>query len=588
VLGFGIYGLWSFKTLSQLKVNGPIYNRILQDKDLVADILPPPEYIIESYLVSLQLMTSPTIDRPALIRRLETLRTEFYHRYEFWINANLSGDSPVVLLEKSHTPAVIFFDIAFAEFLPALDRDDQISLNASMSKMKHAYEQHRNAIDDLVKVANTRVHNDELFANQEVLNSTRLMLAVLVLAMVIFGGIILKISLLLNRQMKRLQLTTSQLHAIFSTVPSGIITVDKLGNIKSFNLAAEQIFCIPSKDIIGTNFNNLVLDKTDNFLSHFFKEGQSDRAERFREIQAKRMTGELFPAHLRMDTMRVNDELYACCVIDDITEIKTLHNQLSQAQKLEAVGQLASGVAHEINTPNQFIGDNLSALMDNFKNIQGFHNELRQSADETMLPIVSHLEDKYDLTYILDDSPKAIFEARQGVDKVAAIVNAMKMFTHIGDTKMMQKVNLHEMLNNVLIICHNHYKYNALIEKDFSPDINIIDCYPNELSQVFLNLIVNASDAIEEKQEGIGIIKITTRRQAETIEILIQDSGAGIDQDIQEKVFNLFFTTKPIGKGTGQGLSLSHTIIVDKHQGKLFFESKAGLGTTFYIQLPAN
>jgi signal transduction histidine kinase len=152
----------------------------------------------------------------------------------------------------------------------------------------------------------------------------------------------------------------------------------------------------------------------------------------------------------------------------------------------------------------------------------------------------------------------------------------------------MQKVNLHEMLNNVLVLCHNHYKFNATIEKHFSPDIDMISCYPSELSQVFLNLIINASYAIGEKQDVLGIIKITTSQQGESIEVLIQDNGVGIDQDIQEKVFNLFFTTKPIGKGTGQGLSLSHNIIVDKHHGKLFFESKVGEGTIFHIQLPVN
>lgn len=272
--------------------------------------------------------------------------------------------------------------------------------------------------------------------------------------------------------------------------------------------------------------------------------------------------------------------------LTDISETKFLQAQLNQAQKLEAIGQLASGVAHEINTPIQYIGDNLSALSCNFADISAYLQAASELADETFKSRLSELADRYDLAFILEDSPKAIQQSMDGIDRVTEIVRAMKSFAHIESSPAAQIINLHEALNNALIISRNSYKYHSEIETDFSADIRAIECYPAELNQVFLNLIVNAAHAIEEKETGMGLIRITTRKIDGWVEILIQDNGVGISVENQEKVFNLFFTTKPVGKGTGQGLSLSHSIIVEKHLGKLFFESSPGIGTTFHIQLP--
>ena len=160
------------------------------------------------------------------------------------------------------------------------------------------------------------------------------------------------------------------------------------------------------------------------------------------------------------------------------------------------------------------------------------------------------------------------------------------MFSHVEKSQKTLPTNLHEAINTALTITRNSYKYLAEVETDFAADVGLIECYPSELNQVLLNMIINAAHAIEEKKAGMGKIRIVTRKLNDMVEILIQDNGAGIPAEIQEKVFNLFFTTKMVGKGTGQGLSLSHSIIVEKHQGKLFFESSPGVGTTFHIQLP--
>jgi len=272
--------------------------------------------------------------------------------------------------------------------------------------------------------------------------------------------------------------------------------------------------------------------------------------------------------------------------LTNISATKNLQAQLSQAQKLEAIGQLAAGVSHEINTPIQYIGDNLSALHDNFVEINRYQQAIYEVLDETGTEKIKALANQYDMAFVLEDSPLAIQQALEGVERVTEIVKAIKTFSHVGQSQKKQFINLHEALNNALIITRNSYKYIAEIEIDFSTEINSIECYASELNQVFINMIVNAAHAIEEKKSGVGKIRVTTRNLGVSVEILFQDNGAGMPAEIQDKVFNLFFTTKEVGKGTGQGLSLSHNIIVKKHGGQLFFESSFEHGTTFHIQLP--
>lgn len=405
-----------------------------------------------------------------------------------------------------------------------------------------------------------------------------------------FGSLIGKTSLLLHQRMDSLKQRTTQLNTILDTAASAIISIDKTGAVLSFNQAAERIFGYSADEIIGNNVSCLmpsaIATQHDGYLQRYLETKKASVLGNRREVEAQRKNGEIFPALLRVNPMEIDGEVFFSGLIDDISETKTLQAQLGQAQKLEAIGQLAAGVAHEINTPIQYIGDNLSALSNNFADIIDYQQALYGLADETLKPTLAMLTHKYDLEFILEDSPKAIQQALEGVERVAEIVKAMKTFSHVESSQNKQVINLHEALNSALTISRNSYKYIAAVETDFAADIGAIECYANELNQVFLNLIINAAHAIEEKQAGMGLIKIITRKIDAKVEILIQDNGAGIPKEIQEKVFNLFFTTKAIGKGTGQGLSLAHSIIVEKHQGKLFFESSSGMGTTFHIQLP--
>lgn len=408
----------------------------------------------------------------------------------------------------------------------------------------------------------------------------------------IFGYILGKTSQLLKRKMDKLKRQSTELNTILDTAASAIITIDTSGIITNTNKAAEQIFGYGRDELIGNNVNCLMPDaiaaEHNAYLQRYLDTRQASILGKRREVEARRKDGKIFPALLRVNPMYMDNTIYFSGVIDDISDTKALHNQLIQAQKLEAIGQLASGVAHEINTPIQYIGDNLSALNQYIADLLAYQQGINQLIPDDLKPQLEKLAEDHDLAFILEDSPNAIRQSLEGVERVAEIVKAMKAFSHMETAQGRQAINLHEALNSALTICRNGYKHIAKVETDYADDIGVIECYANQLNQVFLNLIVNAAHAIEESQKEHGLIRIATRKRGDQVEIQIQDNGAGIPKPIQDKVFNLFFTTKPVGKGTGQGLSLAHSIIVEKHRGQLFFESEAGVGTTFHILLPLN
>ncbi len=268
-------------------------------------------------------------------------------------------------------------------------------------------------------------------------------------------------------------------------------------------------------------------------------------------------------------------------------EIEAANKKLLQSEKLASVGQLAAGVAHEINTPSQYLNDNISAIKDYFGDLSEYIRFIQQQLpklDEDTQAACTIQADSLDLEYILDDMPAAIEQSQQGIKQISRIVQAMKGFSHMGQDQA-TRFNINTALEDTLIIAKNNYKYIADVDTQFSEDI-LIDGYPGELNQVFLNLITNAAHAIEEKQQGRGIITIAIHQQDEHAIVSIRDTGAGIPEEIKDKIFDPFYTTKDIGKGTGQGLNIAYRIIHDKHGGDISFESTAGEGTTFIIRLP--
>ena len=287
----------------------------------------------------------------------------------------------------------------------------------------------------------------------------------------------------------------------------------------------------------------------------------------------------------------------------DITELRRLGREQAAMQKLESVGRLAAGVAHEINTPVQFVSDNvqfvrtsmtdLSAVIHAYRQLQLAVNSGGDCASSASL--AAEAEKKADLDYILENVPLAVESSIDGLGRIATIVRSMKEFAH-PDQAQKTPADLNQAIRSTLVIAHNEYKYIADVETHYG-ELPLVQCHLGEINQVILNLLVNASHAMAESHaaadnaDGIferGKLTVTTRLDGDTVEISIADTGAGIPEEIRDRIFDPFFTTKEVGKGTGQGLALAHSAIVVKHGGSLRFESECGKGTTFFIRLPVN
>jgi signal transduction histidine kinase/CheY-like chemotaxis protein len=280
-----------------------------------------------------------------------------------------------------------------------------------------------------------------------------------------------------------------------------------------------------------------------------------------------------------------------------LMERKLIERELAQVHRLEAVGQLAAGIAHEINTPMQYIGDNMRFLRDAFKTrgavFDKIHQLLQAAKDGTLDPKqLAEAEaslKKIDIDYLNKEIPIAIDQSCEGVSHVAGIVRAMKEFSHPGSDKK-QDIDLAHSIKNALTISRNEWKYVAKVVTNFDPHLPAVACLPSELNQVILNLIVNAAQAIAEKnstkKEPEGTITVSTRQDGDWAEVRIEDTGTGIPDEIRHQIFDPFFTTKEPGKGSGQGLSIAHNIITKKHGGTIEFQSKVGQGSTFIIRLP--
>lgn len=314
-------------------------------------------------------------------------------------------------------------------------------------------------------------------------------------------------------------------------------------------------------------------------------------ADRTREIEASK-------DELRKkteDVVALNERM-----AQEMDERKRIEGELHMSQKLEAVGQLAAGVAHEINTPVQFVGDNLRFLKDSFSDIHAVMEMIPGVIDSCQTAGIGsaagNIEESLknaDFEFLREEIPKAISQSLEGIGRIADIVGAMKEFSH-PDGSDKQLVDINHSIENTLVVTRNEYKYVADVVTDLDKKIPNIPCFSGEISQVFLNIIVNGSHAIKEVQEKNksqapakrGVITVSTRLDGDSIEVRIGDTGTGIPQSIRDKVFNPFFTTKPVGIGTGQGLYLVHNIVCKRHGGTVHFDTNVGTGTTFVIRLP--
>jgi signal transduction histidine kinase len=286
-------------------------------------------------------------------------------------------------------------------------------------------------------------------------------------------------------------------------------------------------------------------------------------------------------------------------LMQDITELRRLGRELTAAQKLESVGRLAAGVAHEINTPVQFVSDNVQfarASMTDIAAVILAYRALQEAAQQggnvlEAAARAAQAETAAELDYLMKDVPLALEGAVEGLGRIATIVRSMKEFAH-PDQADKTLADLNQAIRSTLVIARNEYKYVAEIDTQFG-ELPLVPCHLGEINQVVLNLIINAAHAISDVIKGtgsLGKLIVSTRfdADADAVEVAIADSGSGIPESARNRVFDPFFTTKEVGKGTGQGLAIAHSVIVNKHGGTLRFETECGKGTTFFIRLPLN
>jgi len=281
----------------------------------------------------------------------------------------------------------------------------------------------------------------------------------------------------------------------------------------------------------------------------------------------------------------------------EIADRNKMEVQLRHAQKMESIGQLAAGIAHEINTPTQFIGDNTRFICDAFQDLVPVLQSYGRlhAATKAGGPLPSLIEEvdrvvgQADLDYLIQEVPKALVQSLEGIERVTKIVGAMKEFSHPDATEKVA-VDLNQAIDSTLTVCRSEWKSVADLVRNFDPALPPVAVLPGEFNQVVLNLVINASHAIADVlrvgSRPKGTITVSTRRDGEWAEIRIDDTGTGIPESARLRVFDPFFTTKGVGQGTGQGLAIAHAVIVEKHGGTIRFETAMGQGTTFIVRLP--
>jgi len=386
---------------------------------------------------------------------------------------------------------------------------------------------------------------------------------------------------------------------LLDTVPFPIFYKDREGGVLGYNQA----------------FASILHDAGNQPIARFFTElttqpAAANRTETDGRFYRERGT-ETFEVSVPLDhritrNFLVNESPYfnengalsgTISVMVDITDRKRAENELRREQKMEAIGRLTAGIAHEINNPIQYVGDNIRFLQDAFRDLNTIIVRMEENLEDcdrkngasVLFQEFAELRQKYDLDYLREEIPRAVDQTLDGVNQVVKIIRAMKEFSHLRDEEK-TAVNINARIESAVTVSRNEWKYVADLDTDLAPSLPAIEGYPNELNQVFLNLIINAAHAVREARPDNhaekGLIRIRTFRDRNAVEIRISDNGCGIPREIRDRVYEPFFTTKKVGKGTGQGLAIAHRIVVERHQGSLEFESEVGKGTVFKIRLP--
>ncbi|SHO52922.1 PocR ligand-binding domain-containing protein [Desulfopila aestuarii] len=393
-------------------------------------------------------------------------------------------------------------------------------------------------------------------------------------------------------QKDRIQQQQNRLLTAIEKLGEAIAITDVDGNIIYINPAFTDITGYSTEEVIGQNPRILKSGRHSNsFYREFWQTVISKGTWSGRFIN-KRKDGTIYTEESTVSAVRdENSKVISYVAIKrDISKELELERQLLQAVKLESIGTMAAGIAHEINTPVQYIGSNLEFLQDAFADLQEFVTYIEQQQPPSGTPEISNKLEEIDWEYLNEEIPKTFEQSKEGIHQISSIVLAMKEFAHPG-TRAMAPADLNKILQSVMTVSRNEWKYVATIATDFQDRLRDVPCLADEISHVLLNIIVNAAQAIAEQQQGNanapkGQITITTRAEGDSAVIIIADNGPGISAEILDKIFDPFFTTKSVGKGTGQGLAIAYDTVVNKHGGTINCTSAEGLGAEFRITLP--
>lgn len=385
----------------------------------------------------------------------------------------------------------------------------------------------------------------------------------------------------------QLMRSNHSLEKLYQALPSAMLVVNAEGEIVQCNRSAAKMLGYSEQTLLGSLAIN-VCEQVDKIV----KLQLDAQTHSQREQEWRNSDGSYFPVFVSVSVLDDTD-VFDCSYVfiaTDLRERKQMELELRHSQKLESIGQLAAGVAHEINTPMQYIGDNVYFIQDAIQDLLDHIGQLKDAVgagcavlNENLVSLQDH-EEAIDLDYLKERLPTAAERTLHGVERVTNIVSAMKAFSHPSIEKA--PTDLNEAIETTLTVAKSEYKYIAELKKDFG-ELPMVTCNVGDINQVILNLIVNAAHSIAEKQEKtMGTIEIRTYLKDDRVVISIKDSGKGIPVKIKDRIFEPFFTTKEVGKGTGQGLALAYVVVVEKHQGQIYFESEVGEGTQFFIELP--
>ncbi|MDD2373430.1 MAG: PAS domain S-box protein [Syntrophomonadaceae bacterium] len=397
-----------------------------------------------------------------------------------------------------------------------------------------------------------------------------------------------------------------QLAVTLESIGEGVIAVDTMGKIQLLNPAAETITGWSSHEAREQPLVKVfpLLDPASNssgklmaFKDFLPEDGSGERRFQNLTLLCDNQVRKIIAGTISRMLGSNQQILGFTMVFQDITEQQQHQTQQALSQKLESIGQLAAGIAHEINTPMQYVGDNIYFMEDALSDLIPLVVEYRKLVNECelvgnkieLVREIHHREQQIDLDYLQEELPRALEQSREGIDRVRKLVLTMKDFAH-PSSGIKAFADLNKGVQSTIQISINEWKYYAELQAELSPNLPLVYCVIDEINQAVLNLIVNSThairDAVNTGRYTKGLIQVKTRQEGDDVAIEIADNGGGIPAEVKYLIFDPFFTTKDVGKGTGQGLTITHDIIVNKHGGRITLESEENKGTRFTLYLP--